>query len=1027
MTADLETLTQRFGRSLFARLKRSGPILLSPRWWDQRLMEWTMDEPAVKVQLFRLIDVLPMLHTPGQVTRHLREYFTEVEDALPALLRLGVRWLPSDRWAGRLVAGLATHNARRMARRFIAGTTVPEALTAVAVMRRQAMAFTIDLLGEAVLSDAEAEQYQRSYLELIDGLTREVNRWPEVELIDREPAQETPEVRRLTSGRHGDTTLPRVNVSLKLSSLYSQFDPIDPEGTSAAVKERLRPVLQLARARGAFVNIDMEQFAYKDLTLHIFQEVLLEPEFRDWPDVGVAIQAYLRSCGDDLKQLAGWAEKRGTPVWVRLVKGAYWDYETIHAAQQGWPAPVFTDKSETDANFEVQTRFLMERHELLRPAIGSHNARSIAHALAVAEQLGLPPRGYEFQMLDGMADPIKSALVRMGRRVRIYTPYGQLLPGMAYLVRRLLENTANQSFLRASFIEHVPEEQLLMNPSTAKSGVRSAESGVKNGSSADSRLQTPDSGRFQIEPLTDFSREPARQAMQEALRQVAAQLGRTYPLLIDGQEVQTSQVLESINPSHRRQVVGKCSLATADDAHRAVAAAVRAFPAWRATAVEERAQLLARAAAIMRRRRFELAAWQVYECGKQWREADADVAESIDYCDYYAREMLRLSKPQHRDVPGEDNQYFYEPRGVAVIIAPWNFPLAILCGMTAAALVTGNTAIMKPAEQSAVMGAQLMEVFREAGFPPGVVSYLPGRGEEIGPVLVNHREVALIAFTGSRAVGLAINRQAAETPAGQAHVKRVIAEMGGKNAIIVDDDADLDEAVHGVAASAFGYAGQKCSACSRVIVLESIHDAFLNRLVEATRSLKVGPAEDPGCFVGPVIDEEAQRRILAAIEKGKQEAKLVHASDVRALAEDGFYVGPHIFADVSPASGIAQEEIFGPVLAVLKARDLTHALELANGTAYALTGGLYSRSPANIARVRRDFRVGNLYINRKITGALVDRQPFGGFRLSGIGSKAGGPDYLLQFLLPRTITENTMRHGFAPVEAPKTSVSAERL
>jgi RHH-type proline utilization regulon transcriptional repressor/proline dehydrogenase/delta 1-pyrroline-5-carboxylate dehydrogenase len=351
-----------------------------------------------------------------------------------------------------------------------------------------------------------------------------------------------------------------------------------------------------------------------------------------------------------------------------------------------------------------------------------------------------------------------------------------------------------------------------------------------------------------------------------------------------------------------------------------------------------------------------------------------------------------------------------------VVIAPWNFPLAILCGMTTAALVTGNTVIMKPAEQSAVVGAKLMEVFHEVGMPAGVVNYLPGMGEEIGPVLVKHPDVAMIAFTGSRGVGLAINREAADTPAGQDHVKRVLAEMGGKNAIIVDNDADLDEAVHGVAVSAFGYQGQKCSACSRVIVLETIHDVFLNRLIEATRSLKVGPAEDPGCSIGPLIDAEAYSRVLAAIGEAKKQAQLRYAADVSDLAKEGYYVGPHIFADVDPQSKLAQEEIFGPVLAVIKAPNLGHALEIANGTQYSLTGGLYSRSPEHIARVKRDFRVGNLYINRKITGALADRQPFGGFKLSGIGSKAGGPDYLLQFLQPRTITENTMRRGFAPEE-----------
>jgi RHH-type proline utilization regulon transcriptional repressor/proline dehydrogenase/delta 1-pyrroline-5-carboxylate dehydrogenase len=350
-----------------------------------------------------------------------------------------------------------------------------------------------------------------------------------------------------------------------------------------------------------------------------------------------------------------------------------------------------------------------------------------------------------------------------------------------------------------------------------------------------------------------------------------------------------------------------------------------------------------------------------------------------------------------------------------VVIAPWNFPLAILCGMTTAALVTGNTAVMKPAEQSSVNGAKLMEIFQEAGFPPGVVNFLPGVGEEVGPALVRHPDVAMIAFTGSRGVGLLINREAAETPAGQEQVKRVLAEMGGKNAIIVDADADPDEAVHGVVASAFGYQGQKCSACSRAIVLEALYEPFLNRLVEATRSLKIGPPEDPGNTVGPVIDAEARRRILDYIDKGKREARLAYAGEVGGLAEEGYYVAPHVFADVPPMAVIAQEEIFGPVLAVLKARDLDEALAIANGTPYALTGGLFSRSPEHIARVKRAFRVGNLYINRKITGALVERQPFGGFKMSGIGSKAGGPDYLLQFLLPRTITENTMRRGFAPV------------
>jgi RHH-type proline utilization regulon transcriptional repressor/proline dehydrogenase/delta 1-pyrroline-5-carboxylate dehydrogenase len=1004
LTAEVEDWTRRYGREVFARVGHTGPVPFSPAWWDDRLMEWSMGEEDVKVQLFRFVDVLPRLRSPADISRHLREYFGEAKGQLPSWLTLGLRWLPERGLLGRLLGAAADFSAKRLARKFIAGSNVSEALDAVARMRRRSLAFTVDVLGEATVTEHEADAARDEYLHLVDGLSRAVNTWPAVDLIDRDE----------------NGPLPRVNVSVKLSALYSQFDPIDPAGTARAVLARLRPILRTARERHVFVNFDMEQYAYKEVTLQIFRDVLTEPEFRDWPDAGIAIQAYLRETAADLEKLRAWAEARGTPVTVRLVKGAYWDYETILAAREGWPTPVWSRKWESDASYEKLSRFLLENRRWLRPAFGSHNVRSLAHALAVAEVLGVPPRDYEVQMLYGMADPIKDVFASLGRRVRVYTPYGQLLPGMAYLVRRLLENTANESFLRASFTEHVPEEQLLMNPlqrGTQPTGHGGHNGQAHNGAKPRSAAH-PALPAFKQEPLTDFSQAGAREAMRLALEEVRKQLGRTFYPVIDGREVRTAETLESVDPSHQKQVVGRFGKSSAGQARQAVEAAARAFPAWRDTDPAERAERLFAAARVMQRRRFELASWEVYECGKPWREADGDVAEAIDFCNYYACEMLRLANPRHRDVPGEDNVYFYEPRGVAVVIAPWNFPLAILCGMTTAALVTGNTVVMKPAEQSAVVGAKLMEVLQEAGLPAGVVNFLPGVGEEVGPTLVGHKDVALIAFTGSRGVGLGIYRTAAEVPEGQDDIKRVIAELGGKNAIIVDEDADLDEAIHGVVGSAFGYAGQKCSACSRVIVPESLYDAFLTRLVEATRSLTVAPAEEPGCSLGPVIDGEAHRRILAAIERGKKEAKLEFAGELGPLAGEGFYVAPHVFAGVGPDSSLAQEEIFGPVLAVLKCRDLADALRIANGTRYALTGGLFSRSPVNIARVKREFRVGNLYINRKITGALVDRQPFGGFKLSGIGSKAGGPDYLLQFVLPRTITENTLRRGFAPaVEA----------
>jgi RHH-type proline utilization regulon transcriptional repressor/proline dehydrogenase/delta 1-pyrroline-5-carboxylate dehydrogenase len=1000
---ELERLTRTYGAELFARVNRRGPVLLTPAWFDEQLMAWTMGDEAVKLQLFRFIDALPLLNGAEAVARHLREYFEQARDALPGWARWGLRWMPRKGLGARLLAGTARSNAQRLARRFIAGSNLEEALRTVARLRRQQLAFTVDLLGEATVTEAEAVRCQEAYLHLVEGLSRTVNTWPAVSLIDRDH----------------DGPLPRVNVSIKLSALYSQFDPIDPGGTSDVVRGRLRPILQAARRHGAFVNVDMEQYAFKDMTLRIFKEILNEPEFRDWPDAGIALQAYLRSCESDVRELAAWARRRGTPVWVRLVKGAYWDYETILAAQEGWPVPVFEKKRQTDACYERVALLLLANHDVLRSAFASHNVRSLAHAMAAAQLLGLSENSYEIQMLYGMADPFKDALAGLRRRVRVYTPYGQLLPGMAYLVRRLLENTANESFLRASFTEHVAEEKLLMNPDRPD-GFRQGTSLPGQPSSdgyaapkATSHGPAP-ADRFLNEPLTDFSQEANRSAMQAALAEVKKQLGRTYPPVIGGQEVATAATIPSLNPSHIREIVGACGRATPEQARAALTTAAAAFPAWRAVPAELRADYLVAAAAVMRRRRFELAAWQVVECAKPWREADADVAEAVDFCEFYAREMRRLAQPRGVKLPGEENAFVYEPRGVAVVIAPWNFPLAILTGMTTAALVTGNTVVMKPAEQAAVTGAKLMEVLAEIGLPPGVANYLPGVGEEVGPALVEDPRTALVAFTGSRGVGVLLAKQTAQLMPGQDHIKRLIAEMGGKNAIIVDDDADLDEAVSGVVQSAFGYQGQKCSACSRAIVLESLHDVFLERLIEATRSLKIAPAEDPGCKIGPVIDAEARARILDYIEKGKREARLAYAGDLGFLVNEGHYVAPHVFADVRPEATIAQEEIFGPVLAVLKAKDLGEALQAANGTPYALTGGLYSRSPANVERAKREFRVGNLYINRKITGALVGRQPFGGFKLSGIGSQAGGADYLLQFLLPRTITENTMRRGFAP-------------
>jgi RHH-type proline utilization regulon transcriptional repressor/proline dehydrogenase/delta 1-pyrroline-5-carboxylate dehydrogenase len=524
---------------------------------------------------------------------------------------------------------------------------------------------------------------------------------------------------------------------------------------------------------------------------------------------------------------------------------------------------------------------------------------------------------------------------------------------------------------------------------------------------------------FTTEPEIDFADPENQRKMQEALAKVRSELGQTIirterpaKTLV---ESDTEIRVERPCPNDTGIIASSAIFATPADVESALRAATIAFAQWRDASVAQRCTVLRKVAQYFRLHRFDISAWMVYEVGKPWREADADVAEAIDFCEFYASEMERLAHPRRRDIPGEWNEYFYDSRGPAVIIAPWNFPLAILTGMAMAALVAGNPIILKPAEQSTRIGYFLMEALLVAGCPNGVASFLPGDGEEIGPLLTADPRVAIIAFTGSKTVGLSIMETAARVQPGQREIKKVIAELGGKNALIVDEDADLDEAVLGVLHSFVGFAGQKCSACSRVIVIGSAYDAFCARLAEAVKSIKIGPAEDPATTLGPVVDEDSQKRVARYIEIGKTEGKMLAQIPVPdTLVGKGYYVPATVFTDCPADGRLCQEEIFGPVLAVLRASDLTEALRIADNTLYALTGGFYSRSPRNIERVRREFRVGNLYINRKITGAIVDRQPFGGARMSGVGAKAGGPDYLLNFLNPRTITESVMRRGFAP-------------
>jgi len=989
----LEANTLRRGKAFFAAIGEESPSIFNKNWWIGKVMDWSMRNEDFKIQLFRFIDVLPCLTTEEMLVRHIQEYFS-AEESVPAVLRLGAK---STGLAGKLGMNVLGRTIRKnlemMALQFIIGGTVAETVKHLNRLRKkQDFAFTLDILGEAVVSETEAQAYVANYLDLLDGVGQAQAGWQPL-------GEDSPSDLDWSAA-------PKINVSIKPSALCPHADPADFDGTVDRMLARIRPVYRKIRDLGGFLCIDTEMCKLRHVIIELYKRLRSDEEFKDYPHLGLAMQCYLKDSDADLNGLLAWSREMGLPISIRLVKGAYWDYEVLHARQSGWEVPVYTVKHETDLAFERCAEKILRNHDICHFAVASHNVRSVCAVMEMAKLLKVPKERIEYQALYGMAEPFRNALLKMTGQVRLYCPHGQLLPGMAYLIRRLLENTANESFLRQTFVDGIDTERLLEDPALALERVSSQ---------AEKAVEQTHSGLppFRNTAQAGFSKQAVREDLIKAIGAVRGQLGRTYALVINGQDITSDDLVDSVNPAEPAQVIGRVCQAGPEEISTAIEAAQAAFPAWRDLPGAERAQYLIKSAKILQRRIHEICAWQILEEGKQWRQAHMDVTEAIDFLNYYAREMIRLSKPQYLGhAPGEINEYLYEPKGIAAVISPWNSPLAIACNMCAAALVTGNCVIFKPSNQSPVVGHILMQAFAEAGLPQGVVNFTPGRGSVMGDFLVDHPAISLITFTGSMERGLRIIERAGQTGPDQENVKKVVCEMGGKNAIIIDDDADLDQAVPSVLDSAFGFQGQKCSACSRVIVLDTVYERFTERLKDAAQSWQIGPAEDPANQMGPVIDRVAQRSILAYIELAQQEGKILYSSEVPA---QGFYVPLTIVEGITPAHRLAQEEIFGPVLSVMRVNSFAQALAWANATRFALTGAVFSRSPEHLDQARREFRVGNLYFNRRSTGALVGRQPFGGAKMSGVGTKAGGPDYLLHFMDPRTVTENTLRRGFAPM------------
>jgi RHH-type proline utilization regulon transcriptional repressor/proline dehydrogenase/delta 1-pyrroline-5-carboxylate dehydrogenase len=948
------------GENLYRLAGESPPSLFDPRGLRGRVLMRAMHDEGLRAALFQFVDVLPVLETDRELARHFQNYLAPHADRLRGL------WGRMFKLGGHSFSGFALRRAvSRLARQFVVEEQEDRLNRALDTISRIPAAVTVDAVGEAALSERECDIYLGRYLSLLDLLA----------------------ANRLPLGH------PPIHISVKLSALTAHFDPLDYAGVRRRVFARLEPLVAKLRKLGAGMTVDMEHYELKSLTLRLFRD-LVESEGDDGWHPGIALQAYLPETADDLRELIDWAEREKRRISVRLVKGAYWDTEVALAEQRNWPVPVFLDKSATDAQFESLLDLLFRHADAVYPAVGSHNLRSLAYSIASASRQGLSTADWEVQMLYGMAEPLRHAVAASDIALRVYLPTGELIPGIAYLIRRLMENTANTSILRQTYVEGADLDDLLAAPDPHEPGTETL------------------SPAFLNAPLKDFSHDRVRQEFRRSLAAVRTKLGATYPLDMAGVPPQGAELEVSRNPARPSEILGHVAVADVTHAERAVRNAYRAFPGWRDTPAAARVALCRRAADIMDARRGELAAWQVLETGKNWREADADVAEAVDYLRYYPYRMEQLAgwRPT-RCFPGEPNHLRYEPRGVAAVIPPWNFPLAILTGMTAAALVAGNTAIVKPATPANLVAHGFKSVLDQAGFPPGVCQLLPGSGATVGRYLVKHPDVHVIAFTGSKTVGLEILREAHTLAPEQRYIKQVVCEMGGKNAIIVDEDADLDEAVAQTLYSAFGYQGQKCSACSRLIAVGRVHDRLVKRLTETLDSYDYGPPEDPAFLFGPMITRDAQQKAMSYIELGRTEGRLHYLGRVPA---DGFYCPPAIITGIESHHRLAREEIFGPVLAVLRAPTFEAALTLALESDYALTGGVFSRLPEHLDLARERYRVGNLYLNRRTTGARVGVQPFGGTRLSGTGVQAGGPDYLTQFLWTRAVSENTLRHGFVP-------------
>ena len=928
--------------------------------FSNALLNLTADFPLVRIHLLKFLAILPSLDhdTQGrEVKRILQESFRRLlkdntfqEKKLPFWLSISVTLvLPIfSLIPARILATVVRMSVRATARRFIAGETISVADRSIKALLQSGRTATLDQLGELVVSPSEADTYLTRVLELIEGLSRTVEK-----------------------GARNAAGILSAHVSVKVTALGAQIVPEDFEGSYKQIAPRLIQILLAAKEHHVFINIDAEHHHVRDLVLSIYSKVLLEtPELHTFEDTGIVLQAYLRDAHSHLDKILNLAQKRKIRMPIRLVKGAYWDAETVEAEAHGFAAPQFQNKVETDIHYRQLVHRILSSAEDLQLCVASHNLFDHAFAESLRELRFPQAPTLEHQCLHMTYEALSVGLARSGLPVRNYVPIGSLLVGMAYLVRRIMENSSQVGFL-TQMRQHRTETTFtpseLLEQSRAK------------GTLALHSIATLDSEFRNIPPVRLFEEKHRR------IFEKSKQAFLSHPKIFEHPHLSSGDWVAIVNPSEPEQIVGRVRFASQAETHSAVQT-IHKSTSWSHQSAQERSATLLKAAILLTTRRLEWAHWIIAESGKSVREALADVDEAIDFLNYYSTEALKLKQAN--------------PVGPTAVIAPWNFPLAISCGMTTAALAAGNPTILKPAEQTPLIASLLVSLLHEAGVPQDALIYLPGMGETVGKTLTESPHIRSVVFTGSKAVGQLI-AETVNCRVSQGETARVIAEMGGKNAIVVTSSAELDETVSGCIYSAFGHSGQKCSALSRLLVNASVADSFINRFTAAAQDLKIGPSHDYATVVNPVITFEDQKRLKLTAERIRQEAKefggKVWVDRVDESAH-GFSVGPLVVE--LPATRAfqkeseAQKEHFGPFVHIIRYSNFKEAVQLFNSTEYALTGGIFSQSQDDIEFLLSKLEAGNLYVNRSCTGARVAIEPFGGFKHSGTGPKAGGPQYL---------------------------------